>query len=146
MRVSMSPSAVERRFRYFPRLRVPLLSGSFFALCAILAAARGDRSLTLVSLAVLIVPLGALLLIALSRKRTVDIAADHIAIPRILRLDVIVPFDQIVSVDDNDGRLDIEDANGRRHVVLGDWLRSDTDFAELAALVKERKVKMGRPT
>lgn len=138
MRVTIEPSAVERRFRFFPRLRGPLLSGSFFVLCGVFAWIRGEYLWMYLSFGFFLLPFGALIVVALARRRAVEVTLEYLFIPRMLRSDVLIRFDQILGVDDRADRLDIEDTQGRSFVIPGDWLRSDQDFIELAALVKER--------
>lgn len=137
-RVAIAPTATERRFRYFPRLRLPLLTGLFFLVGAVVLGLSGKSALMYVSLSFFVAPIALFLLIALARRRVVEVTQHCLVIPRLLRAEVAVPFSEMFVVDDGDGRLDIEDVHGRTFIILGDWLRTDDDFRALSALVKER--------
>jgi hypothetical protein len=113
-------------------------TGAFFLFGALLLGWSGKTTMMYVSMGFFVVPIAIILLIALARRRDVEVTRESLVIPRLFRPEVIVPFSDIFIVDDGDGRLDIEDVHGRTFIILGDWLRTDDDFRALSALVKER--------
>ncbi|HVJ22122.1 MAG TPA: hypothetical protein VM686_42240 [Polyangiaceae bacterium] len=138
MRLSFEPSAIERTYRLGPRAGTPLGILAFFGTGALLAFHAGYGGMALFS-ALFWAPALAVLLLGLLSRKSIDVTARHILLPRwFWGAKRVLAFEDVAEMDNRDQILDLLDKHGRRYRVSADWMPSPAAYAELVALIEER--------